>query len=73
MDGVTPIEAYDDYRRLHLPADIPISISPYKSPADAQVPTRYLYPVSEYTTNTTNVNAQGTIDYYTSKVFWNVQ
>jgi hypothetical protein len=71
MDGVTPIEAYDDYRRLHLPADIPISISPYKSPSDAQVPTRYLYPVSEYTTNTTNVNAQGTIDYYTSKVFWN--
>jgi Starch-binding associating with outer membrane len=71
MDGVTPIEAYDDYRRLHLPADIPISISPYKSPSTAQVPTRYLYPVSEYTTNSVNVNAQGTIDYYTSKVFWN--
>ena len=70
-DGVTPIEAYDDYRRLHLPADIPISISPYKSPSTAQVPVRYLYPVSEYTTNTANVNAQGNIDYYTSKVFWN--
>ena len=70
-DGVLPIEAYNDYRRLHLPADIPISISPYKSPSTAQVPTRYLYPVSEYTTNTVNVNAQGTIDYYTSKVFWN--
>jgi Starch-binding associating with outer membrane len=70
-DGVLPIEAYNDYRRLHLPADIPISISPYKSPSTAQVPTRYLYPVSEYTTNTANVNAQGTIDYYTSKVFWN--
>jgi hypothetical protein len=70
-DNVTPIEAYNDYRRLHLPSDIPISISPYKSPADAQIPTRYLYPVSEYTTNTANVNAQGTIDYYTSKVFWN--
>jgi hypothetical protein len=70
-DGILPIEAYDDYRRLHLPSDIPISISPYKSPATAQIPTRYLYPVSEYTTNTANVNAQGTIDYYTSKVFWN--
>jgi hypothetical protein len=70
-DGVTPMEAYDDYRRLHLPADIPISISPYKSPSTAQIPTRYLYPVSEYTTNTANANAQGTIDYYTSKVFWN--
>jgi len=70
-DGVLPMEAYNDYRRLHLPSDIPISISPYKSPSTAQVPTRYLYPVSEYTTNTANVNAQGSIDYYTSKVFWN--
>src|SRR4029077_19271586 len=70
-DGVTPIEAYDDYRRLHLPGDIPISISPYKHTADAQVTTRYRYPVSKYTTNTANVNAQGNIDYYTSKVFWN--
>jgi hypothetical protein len=70
-NGVLPLEAYADYRRLHLPSDIPISISPYKVPSDAQIPVRYLYPVSEYTTNTDNVNAEGTIDYYTSKVFWN--
>jgi hypothetical protein len=71
MDGVTPLEAYADYRRLGLPADIPISISPYKNPPDAHVPVRYLYPTSEYTTNADNVNAEGTIDYYTNKVFWN--
>ncbi len=71
MNGVTPLEAYDDYRRLGLPSDIPISISPYKIPANAQIPVRYLYPTSEYTTNTENANAQGTIDYYTSRVFWN--
>jgi hypothetical protein len=70
-NSVLPLEAYADYRRLHLPSDIPISISPYKVPADAQVPVRYLYPTSEYTTNTVNVNAEGTIDYYTTKVFWN--
>jgi len=71
MNGVTPLEAYDDYRRLGQPSDIPISISPYKIPANAQIPVRYLYPTSEYTTNTANVNAEGTIDYYTTRVFWN--
>jgi Starch-binding associating with outer membrane len=71
MNGVTPLEAYADYRRLGLPSDIPISISPYKNPPDAKVPLRYLYPTSEYTTNTANVNAEGTIDYHVNKVFWN--
>ncbi len=71
MNGVTPLEAYADYRRLGLPATIPVSISPYRNPPDAQMPVRYLYPTSEYTTNTVNVNAQGSIDYHTSKVFWN--
>ena len=66
----TPWEAYDDYRRLGLPADIPISISPYTSAGHTTIPTRFLYPVSEYTTNTANVNAEGTIDWTTSKVFW---
>jgi hypothetical protein len=70
-DGVLPWEAYDDYRRLGLPGDIPISISPYVSAGHTNVPVRFLYPVSEYTTNTTNVNAEGNIDWSTSKVFWN--
>lgn len=70
-NGVLPMEAYADYRRLQLPADIPISISPYRNPPTAQVPVRFLYPTSEYNTNAANVNAQGTIDIYSSKVFWN--
>jgi hypothetical protein len=69
-DGVTPWESYDDYRRLGLPADIPISVSPYISAGHTTIPTRFLYPVSEYTTNTVNVNAEGAIDWTTSKVFW---
>jgi Starch-binding associating with outer membrane len=68
-NGVTPFEIWADYRRLGLPADIPLSISPYK--AGNTVPVRLLYPVSEYTTNTANVNAQGNIDYNTTKIFWN--
>jgi Starch-binding associating with outer membrane len=69
-DGVTPWESYADYRRLGLPSDIPISISPYVSAGHTNVPTRFLYPVSEYTTNAVNVNAEGAIDWSTSKVFW---
>jgi hypothetical protein len=68
-NGVTPIEAYDNYRRTGLPSDIPLTVSAYK--AGNTVPVRSLYPVSEYTSNAANVNAQGTIDYFTSKVFWN--
>jgi hypothetical protein len=67
-NGVLPNEAYADYRRTGLP-NIPISTSIYK--VTNNIPTRYLYPVSEYTTNTANVDAQGTIDPGTSKVFWN--
>ncbi|HUP10627.1 MAG TPA: SusD/RagB family nutrient-binding outer membrane lipoprotein [Niastella sp.] len=68
MNTITPIETYADYRRLHLPADVPLSISPYVE--TKQVPYRLLYPVSEYRTNTENVNAKGTIDQFTTKIFW---
>jgi hypothetical protein len=71
MDEVTPFEAWSDYRRLHLPADIPLSISGYLDVAPAAIPIRILYPTSEYQTNTANANAQGTIDYHKTPVFWN--
>jgi Starch-binding associating with outer membrane len=68
-NSVMPFEAYNDYRRLHLPADIPISISTL---ADKLIiPTRFLYPQSEYNTNSANVNLQGVIDPYSSRIFWN--
>jgi hypothetical protein len=68
MNGITPYEAWADYRRLGLPADIPLSVSPYKD--GPNIPVRILYPTSEYTTNAANVGAEGTIDGHTSKVFW---
>jgi len=67
MNAVTPLEAWDDYRRLHLPADIPLSQSPY---SQGKIPTRLLYPNSEYQTNSANVNAEGTIDPQATKIFW---
>jgi len=67
MNGVTPLEAWDDYRRLHLPADLALSVSPY---TQGKIPTRLQYPNSEYQTNAANVQAEGTIDSQASKVFW---
>ncbi len=71
MNQVTPFEAWCDYRRLGLPADIPLSISPFLDQSPAAIPVRILYPSSEYQTNAVNVNAEGTINYHSSKVFWN--
>jgi hypothetical protein len=68
MDCLTPFETWSDYRRLALPADIPLSVSPYKD--GPNIPLRILYPTSEYTTNAANVGAEGTIDGHTSKIFW---
>ena len=47
----------------------PISVSPQNT--STKIPTRYLYPQSEYNYNPTNVAAQGTIDRY-SKIFWDI-
>ena len=69
MNMVTPLEGYNDYRRLGLPADIPISIHPNLD-VPGTIPSRFLYPTSEFQTNLANVSGEGTINYHTSKVFW---
>jgi SusD/RagB-like outer membrane lipoprotein len=55
-----------DYRRLHLPADIPLSTSPYST---GIFPARLLYPQREINVNGENVAAQGSITPGT-KVWW---
>lgn len=67
-NGTAPFEAWSDYRRLGLPSTIPISQDP--STTVRQIPIRLLYPTSEYNTNAANVGAQGTINQFTSKIFW---
>ena len=68
MNTVTPFEAWADYRRLHLPANIPLSQSPYVDVA--AIPLRIVYPTVEYLTNAANVGAEGEINQHTDKVFW---
>jgi hypothetical protein len=61
------LEAFNEYRRTGYPA-VPVSI--YPGVTQTTQPTRIYYPFIEYATNAANVAAQGTINPFTSKIFW---
>jgi hypothetical protein len=68
LNTYDPLESWTDWRRLGIPSDLPVSI--YPGTTAAHIPYRLLYPTSEYSYNTANVNKQGTIDAIKSKIFW---
>ena len=77
LNGIAPYEVWTDVRRTDIlygaavgynPGP-PISVSPNNTAT--RVPTRLLYPQTEYNYNSANVSAQGAIDRY-SRVFWDL-
>lgn len=68
MCGIDPLEAWCDQRRLHFLPDGYISANPSK--ISNTIPVRLLYPQTEYTTNAQSVQAEGNINQFTSKIFW---
>lgn len=68
LNTYDPFQAWNNWRRLGIPSDLPVSV--YPGASAPHIPIRLLYPTSEYSTNTANVNAQGTIDPINSKIFW---
>lgn len=68
MNTIDPLESWADWRRLGVPADLPISV--YPGTTASHVPYRLVYPQTEYDYNNANVNSQGTIDPISSKIFW---
>lgn len=67
--GINPLEAWSDYRRLGIPASSAIiSADPVR--LSNNLPVRLFYPASEYAVNAGNVLAQGTINQFTSNIFW---
>ncbi len=66
LNGINWVEAWTDYRRLGIP-NLPISASP--THVEPEIPVRYLYPQTEYNTNSNTpplpANAQ-----FTAKIFW---
>ncbi|MDF2193355.1 SusD/RagB family nutrient-binding outer membrane lipoprotein [Paraflavitalea sp. CAU 1676] len=67
FNGNNHFETWNDYKRTGVvqPA---ISVDPGK--LTDHVPYRYPYPNSEYSYNAKHVQAEGTIDPYSQKVFW---
>lgn len=68
LTGINPLEAWNDYRRLNVPADIPLSVNSARG--SRVIPVRLSYPSAEYAVNATSVQAQGTVNTQTSKLFW---
>lgn len=67
--GIDPLEAWSDERRLDMIPDDGY-ISANASRVSDVLPLRLLYPQTEYTSNGDNAKAEGTIDAFTSKLFW---
>jgi hypothetical protein len=70
MAGMNPFEAWNDYKRLGIPSPAPLSAHPGR--LGNGLPIRFLYPSTEYAVNTSNVLAQGSINQFSSRVFWDL-
>jgi hypothetical protein len=68
FNGIEPMEAWTDYRRNNRYPEIPVSADPDRK-SDI-LPIRILYSRGEYTSNPAQVNAQGNINMFTSKIWW---
>ncbi|MDP9040455.1 MAG: SusD/RagB family nutrient-binding outer membrane lipoprotein, partial [Bacteroidota bacterium] len=66
---IDPLEAWADQRRLNFLKDNSY-LSANTSRIANTIPVRLLYPQSEYTANSASVLKEGTINQFTSKLFW---
>ncbi|WP_295666582.1 SusD/RagB family nutrient-binding outer membrane lipoprotein [uncultured Mucilaginibacter sp.] len=68
-NSIDALESYSDWRRLNIPAKLPVSI--YPGVTAAHIPYRLPYPNSEINYNSANVPDGGTgTEALTSKIFW---
>lgn len=66
LNSISSIEAWNEYRRLGVPA-IPNSL---EAPTPAARPQRLMYPETERMTNNENASALGSDDLLNAKVWW---
>ncbi len=69
LNSISGWEAWTEFRRTGYPSDNPISLAAIK-PIH---PKRLMYPNSELGRNGEQVSKQGTIDPFTSKIFWDAK
>lgn len=68
FNGIEPFESWVDYRRNGAFPVIPLSYDPGR--IGDRMPIRAPYPTKELEQNKENLLAQGTIDIFTSKIWW---
>jgi hypothetical protein len=68
LNGLNPQPIWVDYRRTGYPDFLHFTQDPARK--NDTPPVRLLYPQTEINTNGDNVTAQGTINVFTSKIFW---
>ncbi|MES2456135.1 MAG: SusD/RagB family nutrient-binding outer membrane lipoprotein [Bacteroidota bacterium] len=68
FNGIEPMETWVDYRRNGRFPAIPASLSPQRT--GNTIPFRLLYDETEYQLNPQNLAAQGSINVFTSKIWW---
>lgn len=68
LNGIAPVEIWTDYRRTGIPSFL--SFSDDAAKLNPTPPVRLLYPQREISVNNDQVVAVGTIDSFTSKIFW---
>jgi hypothetical protein len=83
LNGINPLEVWTDYRRTDVVYGAGVSYDTnsypwatymsFLSSAEPNIPVRLFYPQSEYSFNEANAQAQGTIDVFTSRIFWDQQ
>ncbi|MES3016649.1 MAG: SusD/RagB family nutrient-binding outer membrane lipoprotein [Bacteroidota bacterium] len=66
LNGYGNGEAYNEYRRTGFPNNVPVSTQS----SQPTIPSRIFYPVSESQQNGANLALEGTINQFTSKIFW---
>jgi hypothetical protein len=67
LNGYFNLEAYNEYRRTGIPS-LPSSIDP--AAISQTLPTRIFYPISELTSNQTNLAKEPAVNPFTSKIFF---
>jgi len=83
LNGINPLEVWTDYRRTDVVYGAGVSYDTNSYPwatymsflagAEPNIPVRLFYPQSEYSFNEANVQAQGTIDVFSNRIFWDQQ
>ncbi len=70
LNGYFCFEGYNEFRRTGYPVLPQNPASQDPAAVSQTLPTRIPYPLTELNTNPTNLALQGTINIFTSKIFW---